>query len=106
MALELNLAQVDSETAYRMKQLGFIELTEDAKEVLDHNPELDLMELFAHYANGDYGEVELPVAGANDVALFTQVGTCKARYTLNDGNVLVIETVFGKPVTMIKVEEP
>ncbi len=104
MALELNLAQVDSETAYRMKRLGFVEMTEDAKTVLDANPSVELMVLFSHYANGDYGDIADP--GANDVALFREQGECKARYPMPDGNVLVIETVFGKPVTMIKVEEP
>ncbi len=103
MTLELNLAQVDSETAFRMKKLGFIEMTEDAKTVLDANP-IELMTLFSNYANGNYGDVVDP--GANDIALYLEEGQCRARYPMPDGNVLVIETVFGKPVTMIKVEEP
>lgn len=99
MALD---GKVDTETAFRIRELGMIQLTPDAKEVLDANPEVELVDIFMQYANGNYGAVTDP--GANDVALYTHTGACEAVYVLPNGQKIVVKTLFNQTITKVEVE--
>ena len=102
MDMALDVQKVDTETAYRIKELGMLELTPEAKEVLDRNPEIELLDIFRLYANGAYGDVSDP--GANDVALYTKTGVCEGRYQLPNGEHILVTTRFNCVVTKLTRE--
>lgn len=99
MEMIININKLDLESATRIRDLGFISLTTDAKDLLDAN-EVELTELFKRYANGDYGESD--DAFRNDLALYSHFGQCRGVYTLSDGQKVVITTKFNQAVTHIQ----
>lgn len=100
MSLTIPYENLDEETQNRIERLGFIQLTPDAKDILDET-ETELTELFRMYANQMYGQVTTEEAFQNDRAVYMTEGRCRAVYVVPNGKKIVVETIWNQPVTRI-----
>lgn len=99
-ALLIPYEDLNQDTQERIERLGSIQLTPEAKDLLDET-ETGLVELFNLYANQIYGQVTPDEAFTNDRAILLEEGLCRAVYMLKNGKRIVIETRWNQPVTKI-----
>lgn len=104
MAMEINTTALDSESEQRIRDLGHVTMTEDAKDIIDEN-ELELVTLFERYVKGDYGDTKHEDAWNNDVAMYQRRGQVKAVYTTKTGRKLSILTHWCVALTQIEEVE-
>lgn len=88
------------ETQTKIDNLGSVQLTPDAKDILDET-NTELAQLFQMYVNQMYGQVTTEQAYYNDRAVYLMEGRCRAVYVLPNGKRIVIETRWNQPVTKI-----
>lgn len=103
--MQVNTDNLDAETEQRVRDLGHISITPEAKEILDAE-KMELTDLFEKYAKGDYGsDVPFEKRWENDVAFYQRKGKVIGIYTMESGRKISITTAWCMPVTEIKEME-